>query len=73
MQLLDKERDWLVQELVKLGVNVQVDEERKRVVVNDTYEISYTNFYYFEVGQSKSISRGRREFIEFVKQKVNEM
>lgn len=69
MDILNKERDLLVDELKGIGAEVQIDERRKRLIVNNEYEISYTNFYYFEKGSNKSISRGRRDFVEYVKDK----
>ena len=39
--------------------------------MNNKYEFNYINFYYFLVGEEKSIGRGREDFYQLIASEVN--
>ena len=67
MSVFKDNAEKMMDELKGMGLTPILDEKNKRLVVNDTYEISYVNFYYFCVGESRSIGRGERDFMQLCK------
>lgn len=60
----------LTEQLENLGASVVVDEGKHRLIVNDKYEICYTNNWYRYKGSNKTIGQGKQEFMDLIK---NEM
>lgn len=65
------ERDIFKKQLQKLGATVVVNEDTHRLVVNDKYEISYTNFYYRYKGEDDTLGQGKQKFLDLVKSEMN--
>ncbi|MBQ3512537.1 MAG: hypothetical protein IJA32_01885 [Lachnospiraceae bacterium] len=65
------ERDIFKRQLEKLGANVVSNEETHRLIVNDKYEISYTNFWYRYKGADTTIAQGKQQFLKLIEEEMN--
>ena len=66
MAAFETERDRLKKELEKLGATVVANDTAHRLIVNDKYEIGYTNFWYRFKGSHETIGLGRQKFLRLI-------
>lgn len=64
------ERDIFSRELEKMGANVIADESTHRLIVNDKYEVSYTNYWYRYKGNKSTIGQGKQEFLQMIRNEL---
>lgn len=65
------ERDIFTKQLEKLGADVVANDSTHRLIVNDKYEISYTNFWYRYKGSDSTIGQGKQRFLDLIKEEMN--
>lgn len=62
----------LARDLIKMGATVEDSPNfRNYLLVNNKYDICYTNFYYRLAEDSKTLGQGRSEFLKLIQNEMN--
>lgn len=62
----------LIEELIAMGAHVEEKGQNSRLVVNHKYEICYTNYWYWSLGQATTLGCGHQSFLRLIRQEMTQ-